>query len=123
RALAHFKSGHTPVLVATDIAARGIDIDDITHVVNFDLPEVPETYVHRIGRTARAGASGIAISFCDVEEVELLRQIEKLIKKSVPVEGAVPSWAEGRPTAPRSNGGPRPGGPRPNGATRPSGRG
>jgi ATP-dependent RNA helicase RhlE len=115
------------VLVATDIAARGIDIDDITHVVNFDLPEVPETYVHRIGRTARAGASGIAISFCDVEEVELLRQIEKLIKKPVPVEGAVPNWAEGRPSpGPRPNGGPRPHGGRPNDGgppTRRSGRG
>jgi ATP-dependent RNA helicase RhlE len=97
RALAHFKSGHTPVLVATDIAARGIDIDDITHVVNFDLPEVPETYVHRIGRTARAGAAGKALSFCDVEEVELLRDIEKLIRKQVPVEGATPVWATGTP--------------------------
>jgi ATP-dependent RNA helicase RhlE len=102
RALAHFKSGHTPVLVATDIAARGIDIDDISHVVNFDLPEVPETYVHRIGRTARAGAAGIAISFCDHEEVELLRQIEKLIRKQVPVEGAVPRWVSA-PPAPSAN--------------------
>jgi ATP-dependent RNA helicase RhlE len=97
RALANFKSGRTPVLVATDIAARGIDIDDISHVVNFDLPEVPETYVHRIGRTARAGAAGIAISFCDVEEVALLRDIEKLIRKQVPVDGGVPRWAEGAP--------------------------
>ena len=66
RALAGFKSGRVRVLVATDIAARGIDVDDVTHVVNFDVPEVPETYVHRIGRTARAGASGIAMTFCDV---------------------------------------------------------
>src|SRR5205814_2901132 len=68
RALGGFKDGSTRVLVATDIAARGIDIDDVSHVVNFDLPNVPETYVHRIGRTARAGASGVAISFCDGEE-------------------------------------------------------
>jgi ATP-dependent RNA helicase RhlE len=95
RALAQFKSGQVRILVATDIAARGIDIDDITHVINFDLPEVPEQYVHRIGRTARAGAEGAAISFCDPEEVELLRAIEKLIRKSVPAaDGHVPpSWA------------------------------
>ncbi len=95
RALAHFKSGKTPVLVATDIAARGIDIDEITHVVNFDLPEVPETYVHRIGRTGRAGATGTAISFCDAEETGLLADIEKLIRKTIPVaDGHVPQWAE-----------------------------
>jgi len=73
------------VLVATDIAARGIDIDDLTHVVNFDLPNVPETYVHRIGRTGRAGNTGIAISFCSREEKEELRDIQKLIKKTIPV--------------------------------------
>jgi ATP-dependent RNA helicase RhlE len=94
RALEHFKAGRTPVLVATDIAARGIDIDDITHVVQFDLPEVPETYVHRIGRTARAGASGIAIAFCDEEETGLLHDIEKLIKKRIPLAGGeIPPWA------------------------------
>jgi ATP-dependent RNA helicase RhlE len=95
RALAQFKAGQVRILVATDIAARGIDIDDITHVINFDLPEVPEQYVHRIGRTARAGADGAAISFCDPEEVELLRAIEKLIRKSVPpADGHVaPNWA------------------------------
>ena len=94
RALEHFKAGKTPVLVATDIAARGIDIDDITHVVQFDLPEVPETYVHRIGRTARAGAAGIAIAFCDEEETGLLNDIEKLIKKRIPLFGGeVPRWA------------------------------
>src|SRR5262249_46607360 len=82
RALAHFKAGKTRVLVATDIAARGIDIDDISHVVNFDLPEVPETYVHRIGRTARAGASGFAMSFCDSEERELLVQIERTTRQT-----------------------------------------
>jgi ATP-dependent RNA helicase RhlE len=85
RALAGFKNGQTRVLIATDIAARGIDIDDISHVINFDLPNVPETYVHRIGRTARAGASGIALSFCDIEERAYLRDIERLIRHSVPV--------------------------------------
>jgi ATP-dependent RNA helicase RhlE len=79
RALNGFKSGGMPVLVATDIAARGIDVDDITHVVNFDIPNVPETYVHRIGRTARAGATGIALSFCDHEELDDFRAIERLI--------------------------------------------
>jgi ATP-dependent RNA helicase RhlE len=85
RALANFKSGRTRVLVATDIAARGIDVDDVTHVINFDLPNEPESYVHRIGRTARAGASGIAYSFCDAEEQAYLRDIEKLIRLRVPV--------------------------------------
>lgn len=77
--MAEFRSGKTPILVATDIAARGIDIDDISHVVNFELPNVPEAYVHRIGRTARAGKSGTAISLCDPSEQILLRDIEKLI--------------------------------------------
>jgi ATP-dependent RNA helicase RhlE len=85
RALESFRDGRIRVLVATDIAARGIDIDGITHVINYDLPNVPETYVHRIGRTARAGASGVAISFCDREERAFLRDIEKLIRKAVPV--------------------------------------
>jgi ATP-dependent RNA helicase RhlE len=85
RALANFKSGRTRVLIATDVAARGIDIDDITHVIQFDLPNVPETYVHRIGRTGRAGATGIAFAFCDPEERPLLRDIEKMIRKPVPV--------------------------------------
>jgi ATP-dependent RNA helicase RhlE len=85
RALENFRAGKIRVLVATDIAARGIDIDGITHVINFDLPNVPESYVHRIGRTARAGADGIAISFCDSEERAFLRDIEKLIKQRVPV--------------------------------------
>jgi len=73
------------VLVATDIAARGIDIDDLTHVINFDLPDVPETYVHRIGRTGRAGASGIAMSFCDYEEKISLSDIQKLIGKTISI--------------------------------------
>ena len=85
RALSNFKDGSTPVLVATDIAARGIDVDDITHVINYDLPNEPETYVHRIGRTARAGTNGTALSFCDVEEREYLKDIQKLIKKEIPV--------------------------------------
>jgi ATP-dependent RNA helicase RhlE len=84
RALAGFKDGSTRVLVATDIAARGIDVDGITHVVNFDLPNIPDTYVHRIGRTARAGASGFAISFCDSEERAFLRDIERLIGRKIP---------------------------------------
>jgi ATP-dependent RNA helicase RhlE len=83
RALSNFKSGATRVLVATDIAARGIDIDEITHVINYDLPNEPETYVHRIGRTGRAGREGIALSFCDVDERPYLRDIEKLIKLSI----------------------------------------
>jgi ATP-dependent RNA helicase RhlE len=84
-ALSNFKNRHTRVLVATDIAARGIDIDELTHVINYDLPNIPETYVHRIGRTGRAGASGIAISFCDREEKMYLRDIQKLIGKTIPV--------------------------------------
>jgi ATP-dependent RNA helicase RhlE len=84
RVLAAFRRGDVKTLVATDIAARGIDVDGISHVVNFDLPNVPESYVHRIGRTARAGAAGIAISLCDSEELTLLRDIEKLIGKSIP---------------------------------------
>jgi len=84
-ALKNFKERKTRILVATDIAARGIDIDELSHVINFDLPEVPETYVHRIGRTGRAGHGGIAISFCDQEERSLLQQIQKLILKSVPI--------------------------------------
>jgi ATP-dependent RNA helicase RhlE len=85
-ALEDFKHSRINVLVATDIAARGIDVDLVTHVVNYELPEVPEAYVHRIGRTARAGASGIAISLCDVEERELLRAIERLTRQQIPNE-------------------------------------
>ncbi len=83
KALENFKGNRTRVLVATDIAARGIDVDSLSHVINFDMPNVPETYVHRIGRTGRAGASGKAISFCDIEERLYLRDIHKLIGKSV----------------------------------------
>ena len=84
RVLAAFRDGGTRVLVATDIAARGIDVDGISHVVNYDLPNEPESYVHRIGRTARAGATGAAISLCDHDEVPYLRSIEKLIRMSLP---------------------------------------
>ncbi len=85
RALDDFKKGKTSVLVATDIAARGIDIDSVSHVVNFDLPEVPEAYVHRIGRTARAGKEGIAISLCAPDERALLRAVEKLTRQTLPL--------------------------------------
>jgi ATP-dependent RNA helicase RhlE len=85
QALAAFKSGATRVLIATDIVARGIDVEDITHVINYDLPNEPESYVHRIGRTARAGAAGIAYSFCDSEERAYLSDIEKLIRMRVSV--------------------------------------
>jgi ATP-dependent RNA helicase RhlE len=84
-ALNNFKTGRIRVLVATDIAARGIDVDNLTHVFNYELPNVPETYVHRIGRTGRAGASGIAISFCDGEERAFLKDIQKVIAQQVPV--------------------------------------
>lgn len=89
-ALSSFKRGELRVLVATDIAARGIDIDELTHVFNYDLPDVPETYVHRIGRTGRAGNSGTAIAFCDVDEKDELKEIEKLIRRKVPVVEAHP---------------------------------
>ncbi len=85
RALTNFKSGNTKVLVATDIAARGIDVKELSLVINFDLPNISETYVHRIGRTGRAGASGLAISFCDTDEKSYLRDIQKLINQRIPV--------------------------------------
>jgi len=86
RALTNFKARTTRVLVATDIAARGIDIDELTHVINYEIPNIPETYVHRIGRTGRAGASGIALTFCDEEEKDFLKDIHKLINKAIPVQ-------------------------------------
>ncbi len=89
-ALSQFKNGNLRVLVATDIAARGIDIDDLTHVINYELPDVPETYVHRIGRTGRAGNTGIAFSFCDIEERDALRDIQRLIGKNIPVTDSHP---------------------------------
>jgi ATP-dependent RNA helicase RhlE len=86
RALEDFRAGKTRALVATDLAARGIDIDDITHVINYEIPYVPETYVHRIGRTARAGAKGIAISICEADERSLIKDIEKVIGIEIPVD-------------------------------------
>ncbi len=90
KALEKFRDGKLRVLVATDIASRGIDVDGVTHVINYELPNVPESYVHRIGRTARAGASGIAISFCDASERPHLKTIERLIKRPIDVVGEVP---------------------------------
>ena len=91
RVLQQFKSDRLPVLVATDVAARGLDVDDISHVINYDMPHDAETYVHRIGRTARAGASGIAVSFCRRDEQPQLRQIERLIRRSIAVERQQPA--------------------------------
>ena len=93
RALARFRAGGARVLVATDIAARGIDVDGVTHVINFELPNEPESYVHRIGRTARAGAGGVALSFCDATERGYLRDIERLIRRQLTVIGQEPSAA------------------------------
>jgi ATP-dependent RNA helicase RhlE len=84
RALAAFKAGHVRALVATDIAARGIDIDSVTHVVQYELPNVPESYVHRIGRTARAGANGSAVAFCADDERNLLKDIQKVTRQTIP---------------------------------------
>jgi ATP-dependent RNA helicase RhlE len=119
-ALAGFKTGQVRVLVATDIAARGIDVDNITHVINYHLPIEPETYVHRIGRTARAGAAGDAISFCSPDERDFLRAIERLIRKPIPVEAQHPFHSEAARHAtgaaarppPRGGGGGRQGGQR-----------
>jgi ATP-dependent RNA helicase RhlE len=85
RALGNFKSGQTRVLVATDIAARGIDVEHLSHVINYEIPNIPETYVHRIGRTGRAGASGIAFSFCDTEERAYIKDIHKVTARTIPV--------------------------------------
>jgi ATP-dependent RNA helicase RhlE len=93
RALADFKSPRPPVLIATDIAARGIDVDDVAHVVNYELPHEPETYVHRIGRTGRAGQSGAAVSFCDADERPRLVAIERLLKRSIPARNEPPAWS------------------------------
>ena len=103
RALEGFRAGRSRVLVATDIAARGIDIDDVSHVINLDIPDVAENYVHRIGRTARAGSGGVAISFCDASERGSLRAIEQLVKRSLTVTGDVRT-PPGRPTDSRSEG-------------------
>ncbi|MDH5492577.1 MAG: DEAD/DEAH box helicase, partial [Myxococcales bacterium] len=145
RALDAFRSGELSVLVATDIAARGIDVEGITHVINYDLPNIPETYVHRIGRTARAGASGIALSFCDAEERPYLVDIERLIGRHLeriedhpypptqrppqPTDLEPRGHVRARRAGPGAGGGAGPGGPRrgrprgPRRATRPGGRG
>jgi ATP-dependent RNA helicase RhlE len=101
RALAGFRTGACRILVATDIAARGIDVDGVTHVINYDLPNVPESYVHRIGRTARAGASGLAISFCNDEERAYLRDIEKLTRLRVPAAALPEGFSVGAITPER----------------------
>lgn len=100
RALGAFRSGRARVLVATDIAARGIDVTGVSHVINFDMPVEPESYVHRIGRTARAGASGVAISFCDPSERPALRAIERLTGEKIPVIGGEPPVERGPRQAP-----------------------
>lgn len=105
KALKEFRSGRARVLVATDIAARGIDVTGVSHVVNFDLPAEPESYVHRIGRTARAGATGIAHSFCDPSERATLRQIERLTKQALEVVGEGPTGAEPPPVKQQRRGG------------------
>ncbi len=101
RALDEFRRGRTPILVATDVAARGIDVEGVTHVINFDLPNVPESYVHRIGRTARAGASGQAIAFCDNDERAYLKDIERITRQTIPSEDR----RQVRASAPAASGG------------------
>jgi ATP-dependent RNA helicase RhlE len=118
RALRDFKTGRARVLVATDIAARGIDVTGVSHVINFDLPAEPESYVHRIGRTARAGAEGIAIAFCDPGERSTLRQIERLMGEKIPVVGEIPPETNQPRQQPQQN---RRGGPG-RWQSRPSGR-
>jgi ATP-dependent RNA helicase RhlE len=104
RALSMFKNGELRVLVATDIASRGIDVNELSHVINFELPNVAETYVHRIGRTGRAGLSGVALSFCDAEERAYLKDINKLISQSVPVIEDQPFHSsKGRMVTPHPN--------------------
>jgi ATP-dependent RNA helicase RhlE len=105
RALAQFKGGQVKALIATDVAARGIDIDAVSHVFNYELPNVPEAYVHRIGRTARAGAEGIAITLCDRSELGMLRDIEKLTRLAIPSEDRrVDRSSPPRPIAAANNG-------------------
>ena len=87
--MALFKSGRIKILVATDVASRGIDIPDVGYVYNFDLPSVAEIYIHRIGRTARAGKGGTAVTFCAADEMDTLKSIEKLMKDSIPIESGV----------------------------------
>jgi ATP-dependent RNA helicase RhlE len=110
--LTEFRNGELDVLVATDVAARGIDIPTVRHVYNFDMPNVPENYVHRIGRTARAGAEGTAVAFCAPAEMGELLAVEKLLKKPIPVLGGAPWSADMVAAAPKpgQNRGQRPGG-------------
>jgi len=121
KALNSFRSGEIRALVATDVAARGIDVDGVTHVINFELPNEPESYVHRIGRTARAGAAGVSLSFCDHEERPYLKDIERTIRQKVPLMEEHPYHFEGMEARvetpeddglPRSRRGPRPGAPK-----------
>jgi ATP-dependent RNA helicase RhlE len=107
RALAAFKAGRVTTLIATDIAARGIDVEAVSHVVNYELPNVPESYVHRIGRTARAGATGHAITLCDPAELPLLRDIEKLTRLAIPAEDRRAPGARPKPEQEGSSAGPR----------------
>ncbi|SDW27936.1 ATP-dependent RNA helicase RhlE [Ruegeria halocynthiae] len=123
RAIKAFRAGEINVLVATDVAARGIDIPGVAYVINYDLPEVPDNYVHRIGRTARAGREGEAIAFCSAEEVDLLRQIQKLMKTEIPVaSGVMPEAIAPKKPARRQNNNRR--GPKPqhSGAPKPGGQ-
>ncbi|HSF65245.1 MAG TPA: DEAD/DEAH box helicase [Paracoccaceae bacterium] len=120
RTLSDFKSGELDVLVATDVAARGIDIPTVRHVYNYDMPNVPENYVHRIGRTARAGAEGTSVSFCAPAEMGELQAIEKLLKKPLPVVGGAPWSADMVAAAPKPQ--QNRGGGRPGGAGRPGGQ-
>ncbi len=101
RAIDAFRDGRLPILVATDVASRGIDVEGVSHVINFDLPNEPESYVHRIGRTGRAGRDGQAIAFCDPEELKLLRDIEKLTGESIPVDEGHPYHVAPPARAPR----------------------
>jgi ATP-dependent RNA helicase RhlE len=111
RALAAFKAGTIKVLVATDVAARGLDIPDVKHVYNYDLPNVPDAYVHRIGRTARAGKDGQAVAFCAPEEMGELKAIQKVMKLNIPVASGRPWEVIDAPSKPKGRGGPRRGGP------------
>ena len=123
RAIKAFRAGEITVLVATDVAARGIDIPGVAYVVNYDLPDVPDNYVHRIGRTARAGREGVAIAFCTPEEADLLAAIEKTMKIDIPVaSGTRPERARGQKPGGRKPGGPRRGKPRTEAQVAPQGK-
>jgi ATP-dependent RNA helicase RhlE len=111
RAIAAFKAGTIKVLVATDVAARGLDIPDVKHVYNYDLPNVPDSYVHRIGRTARAGKDGKAVAFCSPDEMGELRAVQKVVGITIPVASGRPWEAMEEPSKPKGRGGPRRGGP------------